>query len=197
MDDGSPPMIPEFLSVFRDVVVCPGQFAIIECHIIGSPIPEITWLINNELPDPTRHQVMKHGTHSILVVKVSGPDDEAEILCIASNDEGLTSWSARLHVAPEVEVSSGERKMAEERDQIALKRSLRRANAGPEDSAKSPPGIGRFTIMSGEEAGKLTSCLPLVLSVTGMFRCLRPKRTVILSPAEFSRISLYDLGAFC
>lgn len=41
---------PSFSSVLKDCTVIEGQDFVLQCSVRGTPVPQITWLLNGECP---------------------------------------------------------------------------------------------------------------------------------------------------
>lgn len=41
---------PSFSSVLKDCAVVEGQDFVLQCSVQGTPLPQITWLLNGECP---------------------------------------------------------------------------------------------------------------------------------------------------
>lgn len=41
---------PSFSSVLKDCAVSEGQDFVLQCSVLGTPVPRITWLLNGESP---------------------------------------------------------------------------------------------------------------------------------------------------
>ncbi|XP_055350635.1 titin-like [Paramacrobiotus metropolitanus] len=161
-DDSIGAVKPEFLNVFHDITVRQGQLAVIECQVRGAPPPTISWLINDLPPNPSKHQVLVHNAQNVLIVRITGQEDAGKIVCTASNDVGVATWTCHVHVESFAEI------IEEEDSEETLTEAIVEAKTAPGFAeafakememeriagVKSPPIIGRCTIISrGEETG--------------------------------------------
>ncbi|XP_067412192.1 immunoglobulin superfamily DCC subclass member 3 [Emydura macquarii macquarii] len=74
-----------------------GTTAIFTCLAQGEPPPQITWLKNGQLLQPTEHIKLKNNNSSLTIYGIS-QEDEAIYQCIAENSAGSSQASARLTV---------------------------------------------------------------------------------------------------
>ncbi|XP_053127653.1 immunoglobulin superfamily DCC subclass member 3 isoform X2 [Hemicordylus capensis] len=74
-----------------------GTTAIFTCLAQGEPPPQITWLKNGQILEPTDHVKLKNNNSTLTIYGISQAD-EAIYQCIAENSAGSTQASARLTV---------------------------------------------------------------------------------------------------
>ncbi|XP_060116233.1 immunoglobulin superfamily DCC subclass member 3 [Heteronotia binoei] len=74
-----------------------GTTAIFTCLAQGEPPPQITWLKNGQILEPTDHIKLKNNNSTLTIYGIS-QGDEAIYQCIAENSAGSTQASARLTV---------------------------------------------------------------------------------------------------
>ncbi|KAH1184124.1 hypothetical protein KIL84_014740 [Mauremys mutica] len=74
-----------------------GTTAIFTCLAQGEPPPQITWLKNGQILEPTDHIKLKNNNSTLTIYGIS-QEDEAIYQCIAENSAGSTQASARLTV---------------------------------------------------------------------------------------------------
>ncbi|XP_061451620.1 immunoglobulin superfamily DCC subclass member 3 [Rhineura floridana] len=74
-----------------------GTTAIFTCLAQGEPPPQITWLKNGQILEPTDHIKLKNNNSTLTIYSI-GQADEAIYQCIAENSAGSTQASARLTV---------------------------------------------------------------------------------------------------
>ncbi|KAJ6662863.1 hypothetical protein lerEdw1_011067, partial [Lerista edwardsae] len=74
-----------------------GTTAIFTCLAQGEPPPQITWLKNGQILEPTDHVKLKNNNSTLTIYGISQAD-EAIYQCIAENTAGSTQASARLTV---------------------------------------------------------------------------------------------------
>ncbi|XP_033210464.1 titin isoform X2 [Belonocnema kinseyi] len=103
-------MAPQFTVSLNDATIQEGEKLTFECHLIGSPEPEVYWykdgisIINN----PDYFTSYKEGICT-LTIEETFTEDSARFTCKASNDLGLAETEAILTVketAPEEQPSS-------------------------------------------------------------------------------------------
>lgn len=72
---------------------------IIESEVIGSPQPEITWLLDDmKLNEDNRHRMSYDGRVAMLVVRRVTTQDSGRIQCVAENSSGKVSADCMLVV---------------------------------------------------------------------------------------------------
>lgn len=62
-------MAPSFSSVLKDCTVIEGQDFVLQCSVQGTPVPQITWLLNGEsltLPQPSSPLTLPSFSHLTL-----------------------------------------------------------------------------------------------------------------------------------
>ncbi|XP_044301004.1 LOW QUALITY PROTEIN: immunoglobulin superfamily DCC subclass member 3 [Varanus komodoensis] len=74
-----------------------GTTAIFTCLAQGEPPPQVTWLKNGRILEPTDHIKLKNSNSTLTIHSIS-KDDEAIYQCLAENSAGSTQASARLTV---------------------------------------------------------------------------------------------------
>ncbi|XP_075877498.1 immunoglobulin superfamily DCC subclass member 3 [Nelusetta ayraudi] len=74
-----------------------GTAATFTCQAQGEPEPQLTWLKNGQILEPSGH-VRLRNNNSTLTINGISQDDEAIYQCIAENSAGSTQASARLTV---------------------------------------------------------------------------------------------------
>ncbi|XP_075753014.1 immunoglobulin superfamily DCC subclass member 3 isoform X2 [Pelodiscus sinensis] len=74
-----------------------GTTAIFTCLAQGEPPPQVTWLKNGQILEPTGHIKLKNNNSTLTISGIS-QEDEAIYQCIAENSAGSTQASARLTV---------------------------------------------------------------------------------------------------
>uniref|UniRef100_A0A8C2IQ49 Roundabout guidance receptor 3 n=1 Tax=Cyprinus carpio TaxID=7962 RepID=A0A8C2IQ49_CYPCA len=74
-----------------------GSSALLQCHVMGRPIPSVRWEKNGEsvLSDDIHISLMENGTLHISGLKET---DSGTYTCVASSSTGETSWSGTLTV---------------------------------------------------------------------------------------------------
>lgn len=91
---------PKFTKLLTDVLVSEGERVILECSVIGEPVPEIRWLLNNQEIHASDHVQLSHnpdGTVKLEIDKVT-PDDKGVYTVKASNNCGDAKCFSQLIV---------------------------------------------------------------------------------------------------
>uniref|UniRef100_A0A8C9J1R9 Myosin light chain kinase, smooth muscle n=1 Tax=Panthera tigris altaica TaxID=74533 RepID=A0A8C9J1R9_PANTA len=87
---------PSFSSVLKDCTVIEGQDFVLQCSVQGIPVPQITWLLN-EQPIQYAHSSCEAGVAE-LHIQDALPEDDGIYTCLAKNTLGQVSCSARVTV---------------------------------------------------------------------------------------------------
>ncbi|GAB5576503.1 myosin light chain kinase [Prionailurus iriomotensis] len=90
---------PSFSSVLKDCTVIEGQDFVLQCSVQGIPVPQITWLLN-EQPIQYAHSSCEAGVAE-LHIQDALPEDDGIYTCLAKNTLGQVSCSARVTVHDE------------------------------------------------------------------------------------------------
>ena len=62
---------PVFLKRLQSRTINAGQKLVLEVEVGGSPLPEVTWYLNeNQIFDSAERQIIMEGTHCLLVIQV-------------------------------------------------------------------------------------------------------------------------------
>uniref|UniRef100_H0V3V2 Myosin light chain kinase, smooth muscle n=1 Tax=Cavia porcellus TaxID=10141 RepID=H0V3V2_CAVPO len=91
-----PQMAPSFSSVLKDCTVIEGQDFVLQCSVQGTPVPQITWLLNGQ-PIRYAHSTCQSGMAE-LHIQDTLPEDDGIYTCLAENASGQVSCSARVTV---------------------------------------------------------------------------------------------------
>uniref|UniRef100_A0A8C1RHI4 Myosin light chain kinase, smooth muscle n=1 Tax=Cyprinus carpio TaxID=7962 RepID=A0A8C1RHI4_CYPCA len=83
---------PVFSSPLKDCSVLEGQEFVLQCSVEGRPLPELTWL-HNDQPVPYSHTVFENSTTQ-LTVKAAVLEDAGVYSCVAVNDHGRAVCTA-------------------------------------------------------------------------------------------------------
>uniref|UniRef100_A0A8C1TN59 Myosin light chain kinase, smooth muscle n=1 Tax=Cyprinus carpio TaxID=7962 RepID=A0A8C1TN59_CYPCA len=83
---------PVFSSPLKDCSVLEGQEFVLQCSVEGRPLPELTWL-HNDQPVPYSHTVFENSTTQ-LRVKAAVLEDAGVYSCVAVNDHGRAVCTA-------------------------------------------------------------------------------------------------------
>nr|XP_021548335.1 myosin light chain kinase, smooth muscle-like [Neomonachus schauinslandi] len=87
---------PSFSRVLKDCTVVEGQDFVLQCSVQGTPVPQITWLLN-EQPIQYAHSSCEAGVAE-LHIQDALPEDDGTYTCLAKNTVGQVSCSARVTV---------------------------------------------------------------------------------------------------
>ncbi|KAF3827491.1 hypothetical protein GH733_002977, partial [Mirounga leonina] len=87
---------PSFSRVLKDCTVVEGQDFVLQCSVQGTPVPQITWLLN-EQPIQYAHSSCEAGVAE-LHIQDALPEDDGTYTCLAKNTMGQVSCSARVTV---------------------------------------------------------------------------------------------------
>ncbi|XP_011806176.1 PREDICTED: myosin light chain kinase, smooth muscle isoform X4 [Colobus angolensis palliatus] len=87
---------PSFSSVLKDCTVIEGQDFVLQCSVRGTPVPQITWLLNGQ-PIQYAHSTCEAGVAE-LHIQDALPEDHGTYTCLAENALGQVSCSARVTV---------------------------------------------------------------------------------------------------
>ncbi|XP_022370656.1 myosin light chain kinase, smooth muscle isoform X5 [Enhydra lutris kenyoni] len=92
----APEVAPSFSRVLKDCTVVEGQDFVLRCSVQGTPVPQITWLLN-EQPIQYAHSSCEAGVAE-LHIQDALPEDDGIYTCLAKNTMGQVSCSARVTV---------------------------------------------------------------------------------------------------
>uniref|UniRef100_A0A8C0UFH7 Myosin light chain kinase, smooth muscle n=1 Tax=Cyanistes caeruleus TaxID=156563 RepID=A0A8C0UFH7_CYACU len=87
---------PCFSSVLKGCTVSEGQDFVLQCCVGGVPVPNITWLLNDQ-PIQYAHSTFEDGVAK-LTVQDALPEDDGIYTCLAENNTGQASCSAQVTV---------------------------------------------------------------------------------------------------
>uniref|UniRef100_A0A2K6LHV9 Myosin light chain kinase, smooth muscle n=1 Tax=Rhinopithecus bieti TaxID=61621 RepID=A0A2K6LHV9_RHIBE len=87
---------PSFSSVLKDCTVIEGQDFVLQCSVRGTPVPQITWMLNGQ-PIQYAHSTCEAGVAE-LHIQDALPEDHGTYTCLAENALGQVSCSARVTV---------------------------------------------------------------------------------------------------
>uniref|UniRef100_A0A8C0B0W7 Myosin light chain kinase, smooth muscle n=1 Tax=Buteo japonicus TaxID=224669 RepID=A0A8C0B0W7_9AVES len=85
---------PCFSSVLKGCTVSEGQDFVLQCCVGGVPLPQITWLLNDQ-PIQYAHSTFEDGVAK-LTVQDALPEDDGIYTCLAENNTGQASCSAQV-----------------------------------------------------------------------------------------------------
>ncbi|XP_060131882.1 myosin light chain kinase, smooth muscle isoform X2 [Zootoca vivipara] len=87
---------PHFSTILKSCSVSEGQDFVLQCLVEGTPVPEITWLLNDR-PIQYAHSAFEDGLAK-LTVQDALPEDDGVYTCLAENSAGRASCSAQVTV---------------------------------------------------------------------------------------------------
>uniref|UniRef100_A0A8C9V4L5 Immunoglobulin superfamily DCC subclass member 3 n=1 Tax=Scleropages formosus TaxID=113540 RepID=A0A8C9V4L5_SCLFO len=87
----------EFVQPPQSIARPVGTTAIFTCLAQGEPLPQLTWLKNGQILEPSGHVKLRNNNSTLTIYGI-GQEDEAIYQCIAENSAGSTQASARLTV---------------------------------------------------------------------------------------------------
>ncbi|XP_006259476.3 myosin light chain kinase, smooth muscle isoform X1 [Alligator mississippiensis] len=87
---------PCFSSILKGCSVSEGQDFVLQCSVEGIPMPQITWLLNDQ-PIQYAHSTFEEGVAK-LTVQDALPEDDGIYTCLAENSAGRASCSAQVIV---------------------------------------------------------------------------------------------------
>uniref|UniRef100_A0A670HZL1 Myosin light chain kinase, smooth muscle n=2 Tax=Podarcis muralis TaxID=64176 RepID=A0A670HZL1_PODMU len=90
---------PHFPTILKSCSVSEGQDFVLQCLVEGTPVPEITWLLNDR-PIQYAHSAFEDGLAK-LTVQDALPEDDGVYTCLAENSAGRASCSAQVTVKGE------------------------------------------------------------------------------------------------
>lgn len=106
---------PKIISAFSEKVVSPGEGVSLMCNVKGTPLPTITWTLDE---DP----VIKDGNHRISQIITSEGNvvsylnisstqvrDGGVYRCTANNSAGVVLYQARINVRGACQISSSKK----------------------------------------------------------------------------------------
>lgn len=91
---------PSFVMTLNDLEVEEGRPVHFECQLIGHPMPEVTWLLDQVEIRDTKVYVMQSTAEGVCTLDIAEafPEDEGEFTCRAENEYGTTETTAELIV---------------------------------------------------------------------------------------------------
>lgn len=100
---------PEFIKLFGDTRVRPGQPCDLEVIVGGHPTPKVRWLFNNEpIPDSAPYRIREGPPgHQVLHIPEVHVVDAGRYSIIAENDVGQATCSALLVVVEDSQLLAG------------------------------------------------------------------------------------------
>lgn len=88
---------PEFCEILHSVRAEEGEIAILQCRVVGTPVPDVRWFKGLELIEPDKDPNIRMETVESeglqrLIIQVVKLDNIAEYRCEATNPAG-TAWT--------------------------------------------------------------------------------------------------------
>uniref|UniRef100_A0A0K8U7P3 Muscle M-line assembly protein unc-89 n=2 Tax=Bactrocera latifrons TaxID=174628 RepID=A0A0K8U7P3_BACLA len=102
-------LAPKFESKFDNAKeVCQGEDLVLQCKVIGSPIPLISWIKDGEQLKPSEHIRLTSSPSGILTLEIANiqPSDSGAYKVIISNPLGEISSLCAVAVSPKAEQPS-------------------------------------------------------------------------------------------
>lgn len=90
--------LPVFKETFGDATVNEDDGIKFECVIVGKPTPKVKWHFNDEPVEGKNFLASTVGDRYVLAIPRASKDDSGVIACLAENEVGRSSCSARLTV---------------------------------------------------------------------------------------------------
>nr|XP_002739916.1 PREDICTED: myosin light chain kinase, smooth muscle-like [Saccoglossus kowalevskii] len=100
MDSKNKNTAPKFTQELRDIEVCEGSAARLDCVVVGEPEPDIRWLKEGKEIKESKHHSMDFGDDdsvSLIIAEVN-EDDDGEYMCEATNIAGKATSAAEIIV---------------------------------------------------------------------------------------------------
>jgi len=97
--ESSGEVFPVFLKKPETQITDELGTVILECEVIGSPQPEISWVINGtQVIEGARHRMSYDGRVAMLVIRKVALEENGKVQCVAQNISGKISADCRLVV---------------------------------------------------------------------------------------------------
>ncbi|NXN07408.1 PALLD protein, partial [Indicator maculatus] len=91
---------PQFTQKLRSQEVAEGNRVLLECRVVGNPVPDVRWFCEGKelqnTPDIQIHSGSE-GLHSLIIAEAF-EDDTGRYTCLASNSVGSDSTSAEIFI---------------------------------------------------------------------------------------------------
>ncbi|KFV62213.1 Palladin [Dryobates pubescens] len=91
---------PQFTQKLRSQEVAEGNRVLLECRVVGNPVPDVRWFCEGkELQDTPDIQIHSgsEGLHSLIIAEAF-EDDTGRYTCLATNSIGSDSTSAEIFI---------------------------------------------------------------------------------------------------
>lgn len=92
--------VPVFKEKFSDQSVFENNAIKFECVVSGKPTPKIRWLFNDKPVSGKDFLVSTSGERQVLSIPEANKSNEGIVTCVAENEAGKSSCSAKLTVQP-------------------------------------------------------------------------------------------------
>ncbi|XP_052798476.1 muscle M-line assembly protein unc-89-like isoform X3 [Mya arenaria] len=90
---------PMFLKKPETQIADERDTVIFECEVIGSPRPEVSWIVNgNKLVEGARHRMSYDGRVAMLVIRKVVPAESGKVECTVENSSGKVAADCMLVV---------------------------------------------------------------------------------------------------
>lgn len=90
---------PDFVDAPQDLKVNEGDKAVFKVRVIGQPTPDVKWLLDDELIEPSeRISVTSDGDKHELVIHKAELNDEGMYKCVAKSEAGKAICEVELLV---------------------------------------------------------------------------------------------------
>lgn len=92
-------ILPDFVDVPHDLKVNEGDKAVLKVRVIGQPVPQVTWFVDDEPVEPSEKlSVLSDGDKHELVIHKAELDDEGMYKCVAKSEAGKAICEVELLV---------------------------------------------------------------------------------------------------
>ncbi|XP_071443400.1 titin isoform X2 [Hetaerina americana] len=101
--------VPAFKELFSDKNVAQGESVKFECIVTGRPTPKVRWCFNDNPVSGQGFWISTSGERQVLSIPDAAPELSGKISCIAENEAGKATCTAKLTVeAPTIiEITNG------------------------------------------------------------------------------------------
>lgn len=93
------PILPDFMDVPNDLKVNEGAKVVLKVRVIGQPVPEVTWFVDDEPVQPSDNiSIRSDGDKHELIIHEAEVDDEGMYKCVAKSEAGKAICEVELLV---------------------------------------------------------------------------------------------------
>ena len=98
---------PVFSKHLKSIEVPEGMALVLECHVSGTPLPEISWFQDRKQLSDDSVNVVMDDTAGKSVARIGRlrPEDSGEYICQAANVAGQSLTAASIRVVRECHMS--------------------------------------------------------------------------------------------